>query len=417
MPLGDSLLVRIAVALGIGLLVGIERERRKGRGPRRSPAGLRTFTLTALIGALSFAFGGAIVLAVVGGAVGLLVVAGYLRSRDTDPGMTTEIALLLTYLLGAAAIEEPRLAAGVGVAVVILLAARSRLHRFVNRVITEDEFHDALLLAGAVLVVLPLVPDRAVGPFDALNPRVLWRLTVLIMALGAAGHIAMRVLGPRYGLPLAGFASGFVSSTATIATMASKAKSSPGLHAPAVGAAVLSSVATVAQLYLVVGLVSPAALGHVAIPLGAAGAVSLVYGAIFTVRAGRTQARGTTVEKRAFDPRTAILFSLTLAAVMLASAAMNAWFGAAALAITAGFAGFADTHSAAVSVASVVAAGKLDPEASAIPILAAFTTNTVSKLVVGRLNGDARYFWQIMPGLVLMAAAAWGAEFILRLFH
>lgn len=413
-PVGDKLIIGLAVALGVGLLIGTERERRKGSGPRRAPAGVRTFALTSLIGALSLAFGGAALLAVAAGVLGLLVVVAYLRSPQGDPGMTTEIALVITLLLGAVAVERPSLATGLGVSVAILLAVRSRLHAFVRSVVTEDEFHDALILLGAALVVLPLLPDRTLGPFGVFNPRTLWRLTVIMMALGAAGHVAMRMLGPRFGLPLAGFASGFVSSTATIAAMGAKAREHRGLHAPAVGAAALSSVATVGQLYLIVSLVSTEAIGHVALPLGAAGVVALLYGAFFMLRAGRAQGADKTVGGRAFDPRLALVFSATLAGVMFVAAAINAWFGEGALTIATALAGFADTHAAAVSVASVVKAGKLAPADAVIPILAAFTTNTVSKLVVAKLNGNAAFFWQVTPGLVLMAAAAWGVELLAR---
>lgn len=412
MPAGENLIVSLAVALGVGLLIGIERERRKGAGPTRAPAGVRTFTLTSLVGALSLAFGGTALLAVAAGVLGLLVVVAYLRSPQNDPGMTTEIALLITLLLGAVAVEAPAIATGLGVSVAILLAARSRMHAFVSSVITEDEFHDALILAGAAMVVLPLLPDKTLGPFGAFNPRLLWQLAVLMMALGATGHVAMRALGPRYGLPLAGLASGFVSSTATIASMGAKSKAHPALHAPAVAAAVLSSVATVAQLFLVVGVVSRPALAHLALPLGAAGAIALVYGAIFILRSSRAKGAGQMSERRAFDPRTALLFTATLAAVMIISSAMNAWFGQAALAVTAGVAGLADAHAAAVSVANVTAAGKLAPADAAVPVLTAFTTNTVSKLIVAKVNGDAAFFWQIAPGLLLMAAAAWGVELL-----
>lgn len=417
MPVDENLIVSLAVALGIGLLIGIERERRKGAGPTRAPAGVRTFSLTSLIGALSLMFGGTLVLAVAAGILGLLTVAAYVRSPQNDPGMTTEIALLLTLLLGAVAVEEPALATGLGVSVAILLAARSRLHRFVRSVVTEGEFHDALILAGAAMVVLPLLPDRTLGPFGALNPRLLWRLAVLMMALGAAGHVAMRMLGTRFGLPLAGLASGFVSSAATIASMGAKARAHANLHAPAVAAAVLSSISTVAQLFLVISVVSRDTLAQVALPLGAAGIIALIYGTVFILRSGREAGAGTVTEKRAFDPRTALLFTGTLGVVMFVSAAMNAWFGEAALAITAGFAGLADTHAAAVSVANVAAAGKITPEAAALPILTAFTANTLSKLIVAKLNGDTAFFWQIAPGLVLMAGAAWSVWMVTGLLR
>ncbi len=221
-----SQLVGLVVALGIGLLVGIERERGKGRGPGRAAAGLRTFALVALLGAVAELVGTA-GLVVSGAFVALAALAGYRVTRARDPGLTTEVALVLVFLLGVLAMRQAGLAAGLGVAMALLLAAKSRLHRFVRNTLSERELHDALLLCAGAAIVLPVLPDRAIDPWQALNPRQLWRLALIVMALNAAGHVALRALGPRRGLPLAGLAGGFVSSTATIAAMGARARSHP----------------------------------------------------------------------------------------------------------------------------------------------------------------------------------------------
>ena len=189
------MILNLAVALGIGLLIGAERERRKGEGPSRSPAGIRTFTVTSLAGAISFIVGGEVLLAVATAGVIILTAVAYWRGHEDDPGLTTEIALILTALLGGLSMQQPALAAGLAVIVAVLLAARSRLHRFVRSVLTEDELNDALIFAGATLVVLPLVPDRPMGPYGAINPHSIWILVILVMAISAAGYIAVRLLG------------------------------------------------------------------------------------------------------------------------------------------------------------------------------------------------------------------------------
>ncbi|MDP1535289.1 MAG: MgtC/SapB family protein, partial [Rubrivivax sp.] len=235
--------MRLGVALGIGLLIGIERERRKGEGPARAIAGVRTFAVVSLLGAVSVMIGEAMLLAVAAAGLAVLIAIGYARTLKQDPGLTTEIALLLTLLLGALAMREPLLAAGLGAGVAILLAARDYMHHFVRRVLTAQELNDALVLAAATLVVLPLIPDRHIGPYNAINPHTAWTIVVLMLAIGAAGHVALRTLGPRYGLAAAGLASGFVSSTATIGSMGERASREPALLAPAVAGAVLSTVA------------------------------------------------------------------------------------------------------------------------------------------------------------------------------
>ena len=192
----DPVILNLAVALGIGLLIGAERERRKGEGPSRSPAGIRTFAVTSLAGAVSFIAGGEVLFAVATAGVIVLTTVAYWRGHEDDPGLTTEIALIVTALLGGLSMQQPALAGGLAVTVAVLLASRTPLHRFVRTVLTEDELKDALIFAGSTLVVLPLVPDRPMGPYGALNPHSIWILVILVMAISAAGYIAVRTLAP-----------------------------------------------------------------------------------------------------------------------------------------------------------------------------------------------------------------------------
>src|SRR5262249_20096512 len=138
-----------------------------------------------------------------------LAAIGYFhdRRRQTrDPGITTELALLLTYLVGVTAMSQPALAAGAAVIIAIVLAARSELHRFSTVLLTERERRDALLLAGAALVILPAIPSTQVAWLGGVDPRRLWALVVLLIALQAAGYVAVRVGGARLGLALSGLA-------------------------------------------------------------------------------------------------------------------------------------------------------------------------------------------------------------------
>jgi hypothetical protein len=197
----DPLIVSLAVALGIGLLIGAERERRKGMGPQRSAAGLRTFTLASLTGPVSFIAGGGTLLAVTTAGIFGLAALAYWRRVTDDPGLTTEVALVSATLLGGLAVTRPGLAAGITVAVAILLNARTALHRFARSVLSDDEIRDALIFAAATLIVLPLLPNHPMGPFGALNPHAIWIIVILVMAIGALGHIAVRLAGARFGLP------------------------------------------------------------------------------------------------------------------------------------------------------------------------------------------------------------------------
>lgn len=408
----DPRLTGLAAALGIGLLIGIERERRKGEGPARAAAGLRTFTLASLLGALAMLLGGGATLAVLAAVVGALAIVSYRRSRDDDPGLTTEIALVLTFMLGALAMYDAPLATGIGVLVAIALAARSQLHRFVVRVLSEQEVHDGLLLAAAALVILPLLPDRAVDPLGAINPRTLWTLAVLMMAINACGHIALRAAGPALGLSFAGFASGFVSSTATIAAMGAEARRNPALRAGAVSGAVLSSLATVVYLALLLAATSPAVLRAMALPLLSAGAAAAAYGLLITLRGARAHRGEPPPAGRPFNPRLALLFAATMGALMLVTTFLTDRFGAGGAGVAAALAGFADAHSAAAAVASLQAGGRVTAEQAVLPILAGFTTNASSKLIVAITTGDRAFVVQVVPGVLLSVGAAWMALLI-----
>jgi uncharacterized membrane protein (DUF4010 family) len=338
----------------------------------------------------------------------LMAALSYWRTRDADnPGITTEAALVVTVLIGAMAVPQPAATAAAAVAVTVLLAARKGMHHFVGSVLTEEEMRSALVLAAAAIVVPPLLPNMAMGPFGALNPFKIWRLVVLVLAIGAFGHMAVRVLGPKYGLPIAGLASGFISSSATIGAMGARAAKSPALLALAVSGAVLSTVATVVQMAAVVGATSPPTLRAISGSLIVAGAAAGLYGLAFTVMALRHKSQAGDEATGAFSLGTALKFALLLTVVLLVSAAMREWFGEAGATVAAGLAGFADTHAPAISIAAMVDAGKMTPQNAVIPILAAFTANTITKVVVARAAGGRAFAIRVIPGLLLVATGAW----------
>jgi uncharacterized membrane protein (DUF4010 family) len=409
----SGLAFRMLSALAIGLLIGAERERRKGEGPSRSAAGIRTFAVVSLLGAVSVAIGDWL-LAIAVVAVAALSTASYLRSNPDDPGLTTEATLVLTVLLGGLAVHRPGLAAGIAVVVAVLLASRDKIHVFVSRVLSEEELNDALVFAATVLVILPLVPNRFIGPFQAINLRTIWIIVILMMTISSAGYVATRLMGPKIGLPLAGLASGFVSSAATIGAMGARALQEPALSRAAVAGAVLSTVATILELAIILAATSRSTLATLAIPLIASGTVALVYGSLFTLRTMSSDKPLSMERGRAFSLKTAVLFALTISSMLFLSAALHAWLGERGLLFAATAAGFADTHSPAVAAASLVAGGTLEVHNATFPILGALTTNTITKIVLAITNGGRRFALQVIPGLVLVVLTAWAATLLIR---
>lgn len=402
-PLPDDIL-GLGVALGIGLLIGVERERVKGVGPLRASAGVRTFMLLALAGALAHLVGD-IGIVVAGFFVTLAMLASYRRSQAADPGLTTEVAMLATFFLGVLAMRVTPVAAGLGVVVALVLASKSRLHRFTQKVLTAQELHDLLLLTAAAFVVLPLLPDRPVDPWDAINPRKLWLLVVAVMAVSSAGYVALRAFGSRLGLALAGLAGGFVSSTATIAAMADRAKAVPHSSAAFASAGLISNVGTIIQLAIVMATMSPALLTHAAWPLAAAGVVAAAAALLASWHAFSAKGDGHKLAgKRPFEPLRVLAFVAILATILLLAAIARQWLGESSLPWVLAAAGLADVHAAAASAAQLVALEKILPEQGLLAVLAALAANSLMKCVFA-LKGGWRYASRIIPGIVLMVLA------------
>jgi uncharacterized membrane protein (DUF4010 family) len=400
----------IGVALAVGLLIGIERERSIGNDTQHAVAGLRTFTLISLAGALGLWIGGVYVFIATGAIVGILIAVGYVRTREMAPGLTTEIAMVVTLLLGGLAIREPQLAASLAVIVAMLLAFRTTVHNWAKNVLTDQEARDGLLLAAAALVILPLTPAEPIDPWGVVQPRKLWMLAVLIMAINALGYVALRAMGARLGLAVAGLLSGFVSSTATIGAMGARTKSHPELHKSAVAGAAASSVATVLQLAILIGLVSMPTLITLLPSLVASGLAAVIYAAVFALRSFRDDSsQGAGPKGRPFEPKTAIIFVVVVGITLLISTLLTQWLGDRGLLLAAAVAGFTDAHAPAISAASLAASGQSAPMLAALAVLLGFTTNTVSKTIVAFSLGDRRFAYELTPGLILMAAAAWGA--------
>ena len=405
----DTVWFNFAVALGLGLLIGLERERSEGEGPFRRPAGIRTFALCALGGALAVHVGGVVLLATIAAATAALAVISYVRSADDDPGLTTEVGLVLAPLLGGLAMTDMELASGLGVAVAALFAGKALVHNFVKRSLTEEELRDGLLLAAATFIVWPQLPDRGMGPFDALNPHTLWLLVILVLSVGAAGHIAMRSLGARYGLPIAGFASGFVSSTATIGSMGGCAANQPSCMGGAVAGAALSTVSTFVQMALLLFVVSPPTLTALTPPLTAGGLTAAIYGLAFTLSSLGSDNPGQTQQGRAFNLQAGLVLAATMAVMLVVAAALKDRLGEAGVVVGAALAGLVDTHAAAISIASLTAAEKLTPHDAVLPILAAMSCNTLAKAVMAASAGSLGFALRVLPGLILSIAAAWSA--------
>ena len=403
----QSLWLNLAVALGLGLLIGAERERSKGTAPDSSSAGIRTFTIASLLGAVSSMVNFWLLVVSIF-CVTIFEAIAYFNQRGKEPGLTTEVALIFTMILGGLAMSSAALAAALAVSVAVLLAAKQPIHGFVLGVVNKDELNDFLILAAATLIILPLVPDASIGPFEAINPRNLWLIVILVMTISAFGHLALRWLGGRIGLPIVGLVSGFISSIATVGAMGARAKETPALIGSAVAGAVLSSLATILQLSLLLAAIHPPTLHALMWPLVFAGVSIAIYGLVVTLNSLHN--KNTAEENKpteTFSVKTALMLAAVIALALIASAALKAWFGQTGLVLASGVAGVADVHAAAISVASLAAASKLSAQSAVIPILVAFSVNSVSKAVMAVISGGKDFSGQVILGLIVQVSATW----------
>jgi uncharacterized membrane protein (DUF4010 family) len=393
----------IATAIGLGLMIGVVRERLHADSGS-TIAGIRTHALVAIVTAVATGFGAPALVAVLL-LVGGLGIASYLRTADKDPGLTGEVALLVTVMLSALAQRDAVLAAGLGVIVGGLLLAKVPLHRFAREVVSGREMQDALLLAGAALVVLPLLPTEPVDPWGVLVPSRLWRLVVLVMAVGMTGHVALRAVGARWGFPVAGFFAGFASSTAAIAGFGQRAAANPAQMRPAVGAALLANLASLALIAGVIAAASPALLRATVPPLLACGLVLLAGGAL-----GLHAEDGVPLPEeppaRAFRISHALLLAALIAALLLLSAWLQHRFGVAGALVAAGCVALAEIHAATASLAQLEAAGELSLHMAKLGIVGLLAAATLAKTMVATLSGGPSYGWRVGVGLAVSTLAA-----------
>lgn len=406
--------IGLAVALGAGVLIGIERERRKGSGDDREAAGLRSFVIAAMTGALaqSLPVPGLVVIGALG--VTLMAAIAYWKSRSRDPGMTTELALLATYLVGVQAVISPALAAACGAGLAALLAARTRLHRLATELLTEQELHDGLLLAALTLIALPIVPDQPVEALGGMPLRPLVAMVLLIMGIQAAGQVALRWLGPQRGLLASGFLAGFVSSTAAVASFGSRARAQPDQLAALAGAAALSAAATYVQAVVICAALSPAA-AWVLLPIAMAGGLGCaIAGAAMVWRQqvpqGTAEAAGQDRAKSALRPREAILVASVLAAVAVGVGLLQQRFGDVGLGVGVALAALVDAHAPIASMAALHAGGGFEASHLVAGVLIAVASNSLTRCIVAGVAGGAGYAWRIAAALLFGMGLAVGVS-------
>jgi len=402
----------LGISLGLGLLIGLQRERTDSH-----LGGIRTFPLISLLGTvcamLANRFGWAPLLGGFIGVAGTLVVANYLRSRSdpaSEVGQTTEVAALLTFALGAYVVNGDWsiafVAAGI---IVILLHLKAPMHGFV-RAMGERDMKAVMQFVVITLIVLPLLPNRAYGPYKVLNPHDIWRMVVLIVAISLSGYVAYKVLGQRAGTFLGGILGGLISSTATTVSYSRRCREAPDIYPLAMFVIIIASAVAYARVLIEIAAVAPSHVNTMGLPLGAMLAWMLVIAVALFFHARGREAKVPEPSNPA-ELKSALLFGALYALVIFAVGAAKQHLGEGALYGIAIVSGLTDMDAITLSIARMVDQNRIDPANGWHLILTASLSNLAFKAGVGVFLGGWRFGVRL-----LLASGAGIAGGLLLLF-
>lgn len=397
-------LQRMGVALAIAVLIGLERgwsERDLAEGRRF--AGIRTFGLIGLVGVfaalLSEHFGG-VVLGLSFIALAIVLLFGqYLRFVERkDIGVTTVTAGLLTFALGAISMKgHLSLAVSAGVLATFLLGVKTELHSAIRR-IDHQEVLAVLKLLIMTVVLLPVLPNRGFGPWEALNPFEIWLMVVLICTLSFVGYIGIRVLGDRKGVMLAALAGSLVSSTAVTISLSRLPDENREQVRLIASAIILAWSVMYARTLIVVSVFGLSLLEGLSIPLGLATVFGLLISGIFFRSAKAARPQPSFVLHNPFDFWLALKFGLILAGTMLLAQALNEWAGDLGIFVAAGISGFADIDAATLTVARMTP-DQVPVAVGVGAILLASVANTIFKAAIAIFNSKGALLSPILLGI------------------
>lgn len=391
-----QLAISFAVAISLGALLGLERERSKGGD---GGAGVRTFALIALAGALAGyldkSLGLSLWALVIFVLVGVLLVCAYVvAALRGDTGITTEVSALLAFLLGLlCAHGQLQLASAMAVVMALLLALKEWLHRLATQINTAD-VEATLKFAIVTLIILPLVPNEAYGPapLDALNPYKIWLMVVLISALNFASYLIIKVVGPEHGIGLVGILGGLASSTAVTLGFARRSQQD-GAEAPALALGILLAwTVMLVRVAIMTALISWE-LGQQLFGVLGVLCVASLLAVAWLWRISQRQVRGEVKSgSNPFELSEAIKFGLLFGVVVVLARAAQLYFGDAGVYVASAVAGLTDVDAITLAMADLV---KVDPASlplGARAVVMAVLANTVAKsaMVLGLGSSELR---------------------------
>jgi uncharacterized membrane protein (DUF4010 family) len=418
MPVLDSFepYVSLGLALAVGLLIGVERERTRPKDGEHGSffGGVRTFPIFALLGAMATLLSTALgpwpfVLATVG-TLGFLALSYRKDLESGSHGLTSEGAFIATYFLGALTtahgVIEPfsrraLTVSSVAVVVTLLLSAKVPLHALSQRLSREDIIAVVKLLIVGV-VVLPQLPDKDYGPWGALNPFSIGKMVALIAGVGFAGWAGTRVLGAGRGMLLTGAVGGLVSSTAVTLAAAARAKEQPRLAEVSALATTLASTLMVVRVAVVAGAVHVGLLATLAAPLAAMALGGAGYSFWLYRRSEPSNGSNAFEVANPFKLSSAVTFAALFTVVLLVSRAGLEWFGERASYVTGVLAGTTDVDAITLSMAQLSSRGEVSEAVASLTVFLAVVSNSLVKSGMTAVVGGAAFAKKAIPGFAVM---------------
>ncbi|MEO8500702.1 MAG: MgtC/SapB family protein [Vicinamibacteria bacterium] len=414
-----DLAARFGTALGLGLLLGFERQR-KQKPNEEEFAGARTFALVSLLGAaaahLQLTLQLSWFLPVAFLAVAALTVASFvITSQKGNVGATTEVSALLTFAFGAlCATGEEGLATALAVCTLLLLSMKAWSIETAQHIESED-IKAVLKFSIITVIVLPLLPNQAYGPepMNVLNPYKVWLMVVLISGLNFASYVLVKVLGQEHGIPLTGILGGLVSSTAVTLGFSQRSRREPQMSSSLALGILMAWTVMFFRVLIAVAVINAGLARRLAVGVGILATVSLLSCAFLYTRRASGERGMVKSGSNPFELGEAVKFGLLFGLVTLAAKAAEVYFGSAGLYLAGAIAGLTDVDAIALSMANLADGNADMTGVAARTILIAVMANTVTKTVMAASVGSRELRNRMLPFAALLMAAGLGAAYLI----
>ena len=438
MAISQEIIIQGAYALGIGILVGLERsvfnvtegEDGTGESPTKqddpqvedaeTSSGVRTYATFSLVGFIAALANDQMPFVALIGLAGLfgLVLLLYNHTLKTNPGMTTEAAAIGTAILGALCHGQAHVAAILAVTLTAILSSKHFTHRLIKKM-RRIEVTDTLKFLVIILIVIPLLPNYALDPYKVINPYKIGILVVLISGISFVGYFLTRILGAQRGLGLTGFLGGLTSSTAVTVAMAEESVSADKLKAICAFSTVIANATSFFRVLIMVVILDVTLAKKLAWSIGGMGVVALLASAVLWYMASKDQSEETTSRdgqvklKNPFSLGPAISFAVFFVIIILVSKLARSYLGDLGLYLAAAFSGLADVDAITLSVAEQCKDGSLLHNVGVLAVTIAVVSNAVVKTFIAMLRGSRGFGRLVAISLSISVAAGLALAFSL----